>query len=110
MQYIYSELRRLISELTVISELLHKNFFISIMKGQLICMTELLISTKDALLLSKVQKVIQKNRGNTNIHNRVIKVIISKTENRDNNSNNNDQVISNEYEYKYKTVSAEDKD
>ena len=52
-------------------------------------MTELLTDTKDALLLFKIQKAIQKNREDINICNRVIKIIISETENRDNDSNDN---------------------
>ena len=89
MQCIYSELKRLILKLIIMSELLYENLFIFMIKDQLICITKLLIDTKDALLLSKVQKVIQKSREDINIYSRVIKIIISETENRDNNSNNN---------------------
>ena len=90
MQYIYLKLRRLISELTVILKLLHKNLFTLIMKGQLIYIIKLLTDVKDALLLFKIQKAVQKNRGNTNIYDRIIKIVVSETEDRDDNSNDND--------------------
>ena len=110
MQYIYLKLRRLILKLTIMLKLLYENLFTFIMKDQLIYMTELLISTKDALLLFKIQKAIQKDRGDTNICNRVIEIIVSKTESKNGDSNNDDQVISNEHKHKYKMISAENKD
>ena len=73
-------------------------------------MTEFLTDIKDALLLFKIQKVIQKNKENINIYNRVIKIIINKTEDKDGNDDNNDQTISNKHKHKYKMILAENED
>ena len=73
-------------------------------------MTELLISAKDALLLSKIQKTVQKNREDTNICDRMIKVIISKMKDRDDNGDNNDQIISNKHKHEHKMILTKNKD
>ena len=73
-------------------------------------MTELLTDIKDALLLSKIQKAIQKNKEDINICDRVIKIIINETESRNGNNNSNNQIISNEHKHKYEIASAENKD